>query len=177
MNTSNGFHLQSHDTKQSTPQTQQRLFFSICDHSSSSFAIENNWVRPHPPERSSKIGIWIEKFRCQNSNLNLPTIKNGFYGYSYLKDLLRILKLICAQFWNPWVIPVTWVCLDSATTQNSWRTSAQRTYLVFTFGRSLNFDLALYASRMSICALRTSLCGANAMCCWLMWVSASYRKL
>ena len=95
-----------------TPQTQQRLFFSFCDHSGSSFAIENNWVRPHPPERSSKIGIWIEKFRCQNSNLNLPTIKNGFYGYSYLKDLLRILKRICAQFWNPWVIPVIWVCLD-----------------------------------------------------------------
>ena len=90
-----------------TPQTQQRLFFSICDHSSSSFAIENNWVRPHPPERSSKIGIWIEKFRCQNSNLNLPTIKNGFYGYSYLKDLLRIMKRIWAQFWNRWVIPVT----------------------------------------------------------------------
>ena len=40
-----------------------------------------------------------------------------------------------------------------------------------------NFDLALYASRMSICALRTSLRRANAMCCWLMWVSASYRKL
>ena len=46
-----------------------------------------------------------------------------------------------------------------------------------TFGQCLNFDLALYASRMSICALRTSLRGANAMCCWLMWVSASYRKL
>ena len=41
----------------------------------------------------------------------------------------------------------------------------------------LNFDLALYAGRMSICALRTSLCGANAMCCWFMWVSASYCKL
>ena len=79
-----------------------------CDHHSSSpFAIENNWVRPHPPKRPPKIGIWIEKFRCQNSNLNLPTIKNGFYGYSYLKDLLRILKRICAQFWNRWVIPVT----------------------------------------------------------------------
>ena len=77
-----------------TPQTQQRLFFSIWNHSSSSFAIENNWVRPHPPERSSKIGIWIEKFRCQNSNLNLPTIKNGFYGYSYLKYPLRIMKRI-----------------------------------------------------------------------------------
>ena len=88
-----------------------------------------------------------------------------------------MMKRIWAQFWNRWVIPVTWVCLDSATTQYSWRTSAQRTYLVFTFGRGLNFDLALYASRMSICALRTSLCGANAMCCWLMWVSASYRKL
>ena len=104
-------------------------------HSSSSFAVENNWRRPHPPERSSKIGIWIEKFRCQNSNLNLPTIKNGFYGYSYLKDPLRIMKRIWAQFWNPWVMPVTYVCLDSTTTQNSWRTSAQRTYLVFTFGR------------------------------------------
>ena len=88
-----------------------------------------------------------------------------------------MMKRIWAQFWNRWVIPVTWVCLDSATTQNSWRTSAQRTYLVFTFGQCLNFDLALYASRMSICALRTSLCRANAMCCWLMWVSASYRKL
>ena len=50
-----------------------------CDHhSSSSFAIENNWVRPHPPKRPPKIGIWIEKFRCQNSNLNLPTIKKRF---------------------------------------------------------------------------------------------------
>ena len=88
-----------------------------------------------------------------------------------------MMKRIWAQFWNRWVMPVTWVCLDSATTQNPWRTSAQRTYLVFTFGRSLNFDLALYASRMSICALRTSLWGANAMCCWLMWVSASYAKL
>ena len=88
-----------------------------------------------------------------------------------------MMKRIWAQFWNPWVMPVTLVCLDSATTQNSWRTSAQRTYLVFTFGRGLNFDLALYASRMSICALRTSLCGANAMCCWLMWVSPSYCKL
>ena len=143
----------------------------------SSFAIENNWPRPHPPERSPKIGIWIEKFRCQNSNLNLVTIKNGFYGYSYLKDTVRILKRICAQFWDPWVIPVMWVCLDSATTQNSWRTSAQRTNRVFTFGRGLNFDLALYAGRMSICALRTSLCEANAMCCWLMWVSPSYCKL
>ena len=88
-----------------------------------------------------------------------------------------MMKRIWAQFWNRWVMPVTWVCLDSATTQNSWRTSAQRTYLVFTFGQCLNFDLALYASRMSICALRTSLCGANAMCCWFMWVSASYCKL
>ena len=88
-----------------------------------------------------------------------------------------MMKRIWAQFWNPWVMPVTLVCLDSATTQNSWRTSAQRTYLVFTFGQCLNFDLALYASRMSICALRTSLCGANAMCRWLMWVSASYRKV
>ena len=112
-----------------TAQTRQRLFFSICDHNSSSFAIENNWVRPHPPERSSKIGIWIEKFRCQNSNLNLPTIKNGFYGYSYLKDPLCILKRICAQFWNCWVIPVMWVCLDSATTQNSWRTIVIREIL------------------------------------------------
>ena len=33
-----------------------------------------------------------------------------------------MLKRTCAQFWNPWVIPVMWVCLDSATTQNSWRT-------------------------------------------------------
>ena len=88
-----------------------------------------------------------------------------------------MMKRIWAQFWNPWVMPVTLVCLDSATTQNSWRTSAQRTYLVFTFGRGLNFDLALYAGRMSICALRTSLCGANVMCCWLMWVSPSYCKL
>ena len=60
----------------------------------SSFAVENNWLTPHPPEKPSKIGIWIEKFRCQNSNLNLPTIKNGFYGYSYLKDPLRIMKRI-----------------------------------------------------------------------------------
>ena len=82
-----------------------------------------------------------------------------------------------AQFWNCWVMPVTWVCLDSATTQNSWRTSAQRTYLVFTFGQGLNFNLALYAGRMSSCALRTSLCEANTMCCWLMWVSPSYCKL
>ena len=47
----------------------------------------------------------------------------------------------------------------------------------FHIRRGLNFDLALYASRMSICALRTSLCGANVMCCWLMWVSPSYCKL
>ena len=114
----------------------------------------------------------MSEFKFESSN-----DKNGFYGYSYLKGSLRIMKRIWAQFWNPWVMPVTWVCLDSATTQNSWRTSAQRTYLVFTFGRGLNFDMALYVSRMSICALRTSLCGANAMCCWLMWVSASYRKL
>ena len=105
-----------------TAQTRQRLFFPICDHSSRSFAVENNWRRPHLPERPSKIGIWIEKLRCQNSNLNPPTIKNGFYGYSYLKDPLRMMKRIWAQFWNRWVIPVTWVCLDSATTQNSWRT-------------------------------------------------------
>ena len=72
-----------------------------------------------------------------------------------------MMKRICAQFWNPLVIPVMWVCLDSATTQNSWRTSAQRTNRVFTFGRGLNFDLALYAGRMSICALRTSLCGVS----------------
>ena len=77
-----------------TAQTRQRLFFPICDHSSRSFAVENNWRRPHLPERPSKIGIWIEKFRCQNSNLNLPTIKNGFCGYSYLKDPLRIMKRI-----------------------------------------------------------------------------------
>ena len=69
-----------------TPPTQQRLFFSICVHSRSSFAVENNWRRPHPPERSSKIGIWIEKFRCQNSNLNLPTIKTVF-------TVIRILKI------------------------------------------------------------------------------------
>ena len=112
-----------------TPQTRRRLFFSFCDHSSSYFAVGDNWRRPHPPERSSKIGIWIEKFRCQNSNLNLPTIKNGFYGYSYLKDPLCILKRICAQFWNCWVIPVMWVCLDSATTQNSWRTIVIREIL------------------------------------------------
>ena len=56
-------------------------------HSSSSFAIENNWVRPHPPERSPKIGIWIEKFRCQNSNLNLPTIKKTVF------TVIRILKI------------------------------------------------------------------------------------
>ena len=63
-----------------TAQTRQRLFFPICDHSSSSFAVENNWRRPHLhlPERPLKIGIWIEKIRCQNSNLNLPTIKKRF---------------------------------------------------------------------------------------------------
>ena len=97
----------AYDLSASTAQTRQRLFFSFCDHSSSSFAIENNWVRPHPPERSSKIWNWIQKFRCQNSNLNLPTIKNGFCGYSYLKDPLRILKRTCAQFWNRLLIPVT----------------------------------------------------------------------
>ena len=94
----------------------------------------DNWRRPRSFKRSSKTGMNKLKFWCQNSNLNLPTIKNGFYGYSYLKDLLRIMKRIWAQFWNHWVMPVTYVCLDSATTQNSWRTSAQRTYLVFTFG-------------------------------------------
>ena len=87
-----------------------------------------------------------------------------------------MMKRIWAQFWNRWVIPVTWVCLDSATTQNSWRTSAQRTYLVFTFGSSLNVDRARWAGRWSTCALRSGLCGANAMCCWLVWVSPSYSK-
>ena len=126
-----------------TAQTRQRLFFPICDHSSSSFAVENNWRRPHLPERSSKIGIWIEKFRCQNSNFNLPTIKNGFYGYSYLKDPLRMMKRIWAQFWNRWVIPVTWVCLDSATTQNSWRTSASMRafFLAVLLGRPISLYL------------------------------------
>ena len=87
-----------------------------------------------------------------------------------------MMKRIWAQFWNRWVIPVTWVCLDSATTQNSWRISAQRTYLVFTFGSRLNFDRAGWAGRWSTCALRSGLCGANAMCCWLVWVSPSYSK-
>ena len=81
------------------------------------------------------------------------------------------------QFWNHWVIPVTWVCLNSATTQNSWRTSsAQRTYLVFTFGRSLNFDRARWTGRWSTCALRSGLCGANAMYVWFVGVSPSYSK-
>ena len=50
----------------------------------------NNWVRLHSTKRSLKIMLWIEKFRCQNSNLNLPTIKNGFYSFSYLKDSFHI---------------------------------------------------------------------------------------
>ena len=88
-----------------------------------------------------------------------------------------MMKRIWAQFWNRWVMPVTWVCLDSATTQNPWRTSAQRTYLVPTFGRSLNFDRARWAGRWSTGMLRISLCGANAMYFWPVWVSPSYCKL
>ena len=29
-------------------------------------------------DRAHKTVLWIEKFRCQNSNLNLPTIKTVF---------------------------------------------------------------------------------------------------
>ena len=72
---------------------------------------------------------------------------------------------------------ITYVCLDSAITQNSWRTSAQRTYLVPTSGRSLNFDRARWAGRWSTGMLRISLCGANAMYFWPVWVSPSYCKL
>ena len=61
--------------------------------------------------------LWIEKFRCQNPNLNLPTIKNGFCGFSYPQDLLHIQNHIQAQFWDPWVMSVTWMCVDSARTQ------------------------------------------------------------
>ena len=67
--------------------------------------------------------------------------------------------------------------MDSATTQNSWRTSAQRTYLVCTPGRSLNFDRARWAGRWSTGMLRISLCGANAMYFWPVWVSPGYCKL
>ena len=74
-------------------------------------------------------------------------------------------------------MPVTYICLDSATTQNSWRTSAQRTYLVCTPGRSLNFDRARWAGRWSTGMLRISLCGANVMYFWPVWVSPSYCKL
>ena len=34
-----------------TPQTRRRLFLSFCYHSSSPFAVGDNWRRPHPPER------------------------------------------------------------------------------------------------------------------------------
>ena len=49
----------------------------------------------------------------------------------------------------------------------------------FTFGRSLNFDRARWAGRWSTgtCMLRISLCGANAMYFWPVWVSPSYWKL
>ena len=77
-------------------------------------------------DTAHKTVLWIEKFRCQNSNLNLPTIKNGFYRFSYPQDRLRIQNRIQAQFWDPWVMPVTMVCLYSATTQYTWRTSTQR---------------------------------------------------
>ena len=50
-----------------------------------------------------------------------------------------MMKRICAQFWNRlkireqfwnrWVIPAMWVCLDSDTTQNSWRTVLVREIL------------------------------------------------
>ena len=36
-------------------------------------------------DRAHKTVLWIEKFRCQNSNLDLPTIKNGFYSFRILK--------------------------------------------------------------------------------------------
>ena len=40
-----------------TPQTQQRLFFSLCLINSSSFAFANNWVRPLSSELPSKVGM------------------------------------------------------------------------------------------------------------------------
>ena len=51
---------------------------------------EGKWERWAPPKRPPKIGIWIEKFRCQNSNLNLPTIKKVF-------TVIRILKICCVS--------------------------------------------------------------------------------
>ena len=77
-------------------------------------------------DRAHKTVLWIEEFRCENSNLNLPTIKDGFYRFPYPQDRLRIQNRIQAQFWNPWVMPVAWVCLDSARTQYSWRTTTKR---------------------------------------------------
>ena len=61
-------------------------------------------------DRAHKTVLWIEKFRCQNSNLNLPTIKNGFYRFSYPQDRLRIQNRSQAQFWNPWAMQVAWRC-------------------------------------------------------------------
>ena len=83
-------------------------------------------TRPLSFERPQKTELQIEKFRCRNSNLNLLTIKNGFCRFSYPQDRLHIQNRIQAQFWNPWVMPVTMVCLYSATTQYTWRTSTQR---------------------------------------------------
>ena len=49
-------------------------------------------------DRAHKTVLWIEKFRCQNSNLNIPTTKNGFYRFSYPQDRLRIQNRIQTQF-------------------------------------------------------------------------------
>ena len=66
---------------------------------------ERGGTRPLSFERPSKTELQIEKFRCRNSNLNLVTIKNGFYRFSYPQDRLRIQNRIQAQFWDPWVMP------------------------------------------------------------------------
>ena len=67
------------ETEIGTPQTQQRLFFSLCLINSSSFTFENNSVRPRSSEQPSNFVLSIEKFRCKILNLNLPTIKNGYF--------------------------------------------------------------------------------------------------
>ena len=95
----------------------------------------NNWVRLHSTKRSLKIMLWIEKFRCQNSNLNLPTIKNGFYSFSYLKDSFHIQIWIFLYFWNRWAIPVTMLCWISPQLPSFRCYVHQRVYRLFNSGK------------------------------------------
>ena len=124
-------------------------------------------------DRAHKTVLWIEKFRCQNSNLNLPTIKNGFCRFSYPQDRLHIQNRIQAQFWNPWVMPVTMVCLYSATTQYTWRTSTQRDIRLAarTFGKANPGYPAREVGRSIACSMRGGQKQVQTFNFRLKWVS------